>query len=41
MLVSMFLLILILRLVGCVDIPNGHGTQDPYWEYDNEKFYSQ
>ena len=29
-LVSMFLLLFGLCLVGCVDIPNGPGTQDLY-----------
>ena len=40
-LVSMFLFIFGLFLAGCVDNPNGPGTQDPYGEYDSTRLYSQ
>ena len=39
-LVSMFLLVFGLCLAGCVDTPNGPGTQDPYGEYDSTRLYS-
>ena len=39
-LVSLFLLILSLCLVGCVDTPNGPGSEQPVGEYDNNKLYS-
>ena len=40
-LVSMFLLVFALCMVGCVDTPNGPGTQDPYGEYDSTRLYSK
>ena len=40
-LVSMFLLVFGLCLAGCVDTPNGPGTQDPYGEYDSTSLYSK
>lgn len=40
-LVSLFLLVLGLCLVGCVDTPNGPGTQDPYGKYDSTRLYSK
>ena len=40
-LVSIFLLVFGLCLTGCVDNPNGPGTQDPYGEYDSTRLYSQ
>ena len=40
-LVGMFLLIVGLYLAGCVDNPNGPGTQDPYGEYDSTRLYSK
>ena len=39
-LVSLFLLIFSLCLVGCVDTPNGPGSEQPVGEYDNNKLYS-
>ena len=39
-LVSLFLLIFSLCLVGCVDTPNGPGSTQPVGEYDNYKLYS-
>ena len=39
-LVSMFLLVFGLCLVGCVDTPNGPGSAQPLGEYDNNKLYS-
>jgi hypothetical protein len=39
-LVSMFLLVFGLCLVGCVDTPNGPGSAQPVGEYDNYKLYS-
>lgn len=39
-LVSMFLLVFGLCLVGCVDTPNGPGSEQPLGEYDNNKLYS-
>ena len=39
-LVSMFLLIFGLCLAGCVDTPNGPGSEQPVGEYDNNKLYS-
>ena len=40
-LVSLFLLVFGLCLAGCVDNPNGPGTQDPYGEYDSTRLYSK
>ena len=39
-LVSLFLLIFSLCLVGCVDTPNGPSSEQPVGEYDNNKLYS-
>ena len=39
-LVSLFLLIFSLCLVGCVDTPNGPGSEQPVGEYDNNKLYN-
>lgn len=39
-LVSLFLLVFGLCLVGCVDTPNGPGSEQPLGEYDNNKLYS-
>lgn len=38
--VSIFLLVFGLCLVGCVDTPNGPGSEQPVGEYDNNKLYS-
>ena len=40
-LVSLFLLVFGLCLVGCVDNHNGPGSQDPYGEYDSTRLYSK
>ena len=39
-LVSLFLLIFSLCLLGCVDTPNGPSSEQPVGEYDNNKLYS-
>lgn len=39
-LVSIFLLVFGLCLVGCVDTPNGPGSEQPRGDYDNSKLYS-
>ena len=39
-LVSMFLLVFGLCLVGCVDTPNGPGSEQPLGDYDNNRLYS-
>lgn len=39
-LVSMFLLVFGLCLVGCVDTPNGPGSEQPVGEYDDDRLYS-
>ena len=39
-LVSMFLLVFGLFLVGCVDTPNGPGSEQPVGEYDDDRLYS-
>ena len=40
LLFSMFLLVFGLCLVGCVDTPNGPGSEQPVGEYDNNRLYS-